>query len=324
MWITTICTVSRRSSTGHRNAPLTPTGRLRLARCVVERFQVAATTAARRAGRYRIRGDAGMNDRSSRPHHSPCRTSNEVEHHIVELRRVRKIGPLRISARVPVAASTAHRVLRRNGMPLLTACDRATGEAIRRYERDRPGDLVGVDVKKLGRIPAGGGHKVLGRAAGRGHQKRTPGGGYLFLHTALDDHTRLAYTETLADEKAATCAAFLRHAHAWFAHRGVAVERVLTDNAWACRKDTWRAVCTELGIARRFTRPWRPQTNGKVERFHRTLLDEGAYHQPHTSGTARQPALPDWLDWYNYHRPHTGIAGTTPADRVAHLIGQHT
>ncbi|MGI6876919.1 helix-turn-helix domain-containing protein, partial [Amycolatopsis sp. 3B14] len=222
----------------HRNASLTPTGRLRLALCVVERFQVSHTTVARWVGRYRQHGPAGMNDRSSRPHHSPNRTSPEVEALVVMLRQEHKIGPVRLSVRAGVAPSTAHAILRRHGVPVLAACDRATGEPIRRYERATPGELVHVDVKKLGRIPDGGGHKVLGRAQGRANQVRTAGGGYLCLHTALDDHSRLAYTEILPDEKAATCAAFLRRAHAWFASHGITIERVLTDNARAYRKTT--------------------------------------------------------------------------------------
>ena len=318
----------------HRNAPLTPTGRLRLARCVVddgwdvrraaERFQVAHTTAARWAGRYRHGGEAAMVDRSSRPHHSPRRTSRAVEGEVLRQRDEHKIGPLRIAGRVPVAASTVHQVLRRHHRPRLAACDRATGEPVRRYERARPGELVHVDVKKLGRIPDGGGHRVHGRAVGRVNQARAGGRGYLFLHTALDDHSRLAYTETLPDEKAATCAEFLRRAHAWFAGHGVPLERVLTDNAWSYRKTTWRQTCHDLGIGRRFTRPWRPQTNGKVERFHRTMVDEWAYHQPYQSETERQVAFGDWLDWYNFHRPHTGIRGHAPADRVTNLSGSHT
>jgi transposase InsO family protein len=164
---------------------------------------------------------------------------------------------------------------------------------------------------------------MLGRAAGSPNKNRRNGAGYAYLHTALDDHSRLAYTEDLSDEKAATCAAFLRRATAWFAQHGVTVERVLTDNAWAYTKNTWRDTCHDLGIGPRWTRPWRPQTNGKVERFHRTLLDEWAYHQPYTSDTERQAAFHDWLDWYNHHRPHTGIGGHTPASRVTNLPGQH-
>ncbi|MFE0186593.1 IS481 family transposase [Streptomyces sp. NPDC058989] len=314
----------------YRNAPLTPTGRLRLARCVVDdgwplrraaqRFQVSQTTAARWAGRYRVHGHAGMEDRASRPCHQPRRTTAAVEEQVIRLRREHRIGPLRLAARAGVAASTAHRILQRHGLPPLAAVDRATGEPVRRYERARPGELIHIDVKKLGRIPDGGGHKALGRAAGR---KNRNGAGLAYLHTALDDHTRLAYTEDLPDEKADTCAGFLTRATAWFAARGVTVERVLTDNAWSYTKNTWRQTCHDLGISPRWTRPWRPQTNGKVERFHRTLLDEWAYQRPYTSDTERQTAFPDWLDWYNYHRPHTGISGHTPASRVTNLSGQH-
>ncbi|WP_029391881.1 IS481 family transposase, partial [Streptomyces xiaopingdaonensis] len=317
----------------HCNAPLTPTGRLRLARCVVEegwplrraaeRFQVAHTTAARWAGRYRRHGTAGMLDRSSRPHHSPGRTPQAREAEVVRLRREHRIGPLRLATRTGLAASTCHRILTRNELPPLATLDRATGEPVRRYERERPGELVHIDVKKLGRIPDGGGHKTLGRAAGTANKDRRNGTGYACLHTALDDHSRLAYTEDLPDEKAATCADFLTRATAWFAARGVAVERVLTDNAWSYTKNTWHRTCRDLGIHPRWTRPWRPQTNGKVERFHRTLLEEWAYTRPYTSETERQEAFPDWLDWYNYHRPHTGIQGQTPASRVTNLPEQH-
>ncbi|MGK5531216.1 IS481 family transposase [Streptomyces sp. URMC 129] len=318
----------------HRNAPLTPTGRLRLARCVVddgwplrraaERFQVSHTTAARWADRYRRLGEAGMQDRSSRPHHQPRRTPAEVEEQVVRLRREHRIGPVRLAARCGIAASTVHRVLVRHGLPALAACDRATGEPVRRYERARPGELVHIDVKKLGRIPDGGGHKVFGRAVGRANQDRRNGTGYAYLHTALDDHSRLAHTEHLPDEKAATCAGFLQRAAAWSATQGITIERVLTDNAWAYTRNTWRGTCRLLGIQPRWTRPWRPQTNGKAERFHRTLLEEWAYIRPYTSEAQRQAAFPDWLDWYNYHRPHTGISGQTPASHVTNLPGQHT
>ncbi|MER5216286.1 IS481 family transposase [Streptomyces sp. NPDC002838] len=297
----------------HRNAPLTPTGRLRLARCVVddgwpvrraaERFQVSHTTAARWAGRYRHHGAPGMHDRSSRPHHSPHKTRIDVEAQVVRLRQEHPIGPVRLAARTGIAASTAHRILTRHGLPALAACDRATGEPVRRYERARPGELVHIDVKKLGRIPDGGGHKALGRAAGRKNQART-GRGYLYPHTALDDHSRLACTEDLPDEKAATCAAFPQRATAWF--------------------NTWRDTCRDLGTGPRWTRPWRPQTNGNVVRFHRTLLEEWAHQRPYTSEAERQAVFPDWLDWYNYHRPHTGIRGQTPASRATNLSGQHT
>ncbi|TVZ90420.1 transposase IS481 family protein [Streptomyces sp. BK340] len=296
-------------------------GRRLAAASAAERFQVSHTAAARWAGRYRLSGAEGMHDRSSRPHHQPRRTPPAIEAHVARLRREHQIGPVRLAARCNVAASTAHRILVRHQLPVLAACDRATGEPVRRYERPRPGELVHIDVKKLGRIPDGGGHRTGGRAEGR--RPRT-GTGYAYLHTALDDPSRLAYTEDLPDETAPTCAAFLQRATAWFAAQGIAVERVLTDNAWAYSKNTWRDTSRELGISPRWTRPWRPQTNGKVERFHRTLLDEWAYHRPCTSDTERQAAFPDWLDWYNYHRPPTGIDGHTPASRVTNLSEQHT
>ncbi|WP_371749971.1 IS481 family transposase [Streptomyces sp. NBC_01283] len=282
----------------HRNAPLTPTGRLRLAWCIVEdgrplrraaeRFQVSHTTPKRWADRYRLQGWRGMHDRSSRPHHSPHKTSASVEEQVVRLRQEHRIGPQRIAVRSHIAASTVHRILRDHHLPPLATLDRATGRPIRRYERKRPGELLHIDVKKLGRIPDGGGHRVLGRAAGRKNRDRA---GLAYLHTALDDRSRLAYTEDLPDEKAATCAGFLQRAAAWFTGHGITVERVLTDNAWASTKTTWHETCRQLGIQPRRTRPWRPQTNGKVERFHRTLLDEWAYHRPYTSGAERQAAF---------------------------------
>ncbi|MGD6745251.1 IS481 family transposase [Streptomyces sp. BH106] len=315
----------------HRNAPLTPTGRLRLAVCIVEdgwplrraaeRFQVSHTTAQRWAGRYRKSGWAGMYDRSSRPLHQRHKTPAPVEDEVVRLRQEHRIGPQRIAVRTGIAASTVHRILQAHRLPPLSCTDRATGRPVRRYERARPGELVHVDVKKLGRIPDGGGHRTLGRAAGR---KNRQAAGVAYLHTALDDHSRLAYTEDLPDEKAATCAGFLERATAWFATRGIPVERVLTDNAWAYTKNTWEQTCRRLGISPRWTRPWRPQTNGKVERFHRTLLEEWAYQRPYTSDAERRAAFDDWLDWYNYHRPHTGIDGHTPASRVTNVSEQHS
>jgi leucine-zipper of insertion element IS481/Integrase core domain len=220
VWITTICTSAREVLVVHRNAPLTETGRLRLARCVVddgwplrraaERFQVSATTAARWAGRYRQAGAAGMTDRPSRPRSCPARTPRRTERRIVGLRVSRRLGPARIAYRLGLRASTVHAVLARYGCPPLAHMDRATGVPVRRYERERPGELARVDVKKLGNIPDGGGHRVLSRAQGKRNRATTPGArrdrygrpglGYSCLHTAIDDHSRLAYTEILADE----------------------------------------------------------------------------------------------------------------------------
>jgi transposase InsO family protein len=328
----------------HRNAPLSETGRLRLARCVVddgwplrraaERFQVSPTTAARWARRYRQAGEPGMADRSSRPHASPGRLPQRTERRIIGLRVTRRWGPARIAFRLGLHPSTVHRVLARYRCARLDHLDRATGLPVRRYERARPGELVHVDVKKLGNIPAGGGHRTQGQQAGRRNRSLTPGArrdqhnnprlGYAYLHTALDDYSRLAYTEILADETRETATAFLARAHAWFTAAGITIERVLSDNGACYRSHLWAAACTELGITHKRTRPYRPQTNGKVERFHRTLADEWAYARPYTSETARRQALDPWLHTYNHHRGHTALKGLPPASRVTNLSGQNT
>ena len=323
----------------HRNAPLAETGRLRLARCVVddgwplrraaERFQVSHTTAARWAARYRQAGAAAMADRSSRPHASPSRTAQRTERRIVKLRAARRLGPARIAFRLGLAPSTVHAVLTRYGCPPLAHLDRATGTPVRRYERERPGELVHVDVKKLGNIPAGGGWRVAGRGAGQRNRRaadprRNPNLGYGYLHTALDDYSRLAYTEILADERKETAAAFLTRAAAWYAAAGITIERVISDNGGCYRSRDWAAACAALAITHKRTRPYRPQTNGKVERFHRTLADEWAYARPYASETERRAALDPWLHIYNHHRGHTALKGQAPASRVTNLSGQNT
>jgi transposase InsO family protein len=214
-----------------------------------------------------------------------------------------------------------HRVLVRYRAPRLDQLDRATGVMVRRYERASAGELVHVDVKKLGRIPQGGGHKVLGRAAGRKHRS---GVGYAYLHTAIDDHSRLAYTKSLADERQETAAGFWHRAHAWFAACGIIVQRVMTDNGSCYKSVLWRHTLTVAGICHKRTRAYRPQTNGKVERFNRTLLAEWAYARPYTSDSERQAALPAWLHQYNHHRSHTALGGHPPASRVPNLTGQNS
>jgi transposase InsO family protein len=315
----------------HRNAPLTETGRLRVARCVVEdgwplrraaeRFQVSPTTAQRWAGRYQALGEAGMSDRSSRPHLSPRRTPTRTERRIIKVRVLRRWGPARIAHLLGLVPSTVHRVLTRYGLARLTHLDRATGRVIRRYERDRPGELVHVDIKKLGNIPDGGGHKTLGRPAGR---KTRSGVGYSYIHTAVDDHSRLAYSEILTDEKKETATGFWHRAHAYFTSCGITVERVLTDNGACYKSFLWRDALTAAGITHKRTRPYRPQTNGKVERLNRTLLDEWAYAKPYQSEQERRDAYPAWLHTYNHHRGHTALAGKPPASRVPNLTGQYT
>ena len=314
----------------HRNAPLTETGRLRLARCVVEdgwplrraaeRFQVSPTTAKRWADRYRALGEAGMSDRSSRPHHSPRRTPTRTERRIIKVRVLRRWGPARIAYLLKLNPATVHRVLTRYRLARLTHLDRATGRVIRRYEHAAPGDLVHVDIKKLGNIPDGGGHQVLGRAAGR---KNRSGAGYSYLHNAVDDHSRLAYSEILTDERKETATAFWTRAQDFFAQAGITVQRVLTDNGSCYKSHLWRDVLASAGIAHKRTRPYRPQTNGKVERFNRTLLDEWAYARPYRTEQERRDAYPAWLHTYNHHRGHTALKGKPPASRVPNLTGQN-
>ncbi|MGJ1552100.1 IS481 family transposase [Clavibacter sepedonicus] len=310
----------------HANAPFTPAGRLRLARLIIEdgwpvrraaeRFQCSPATASRWARRYRA--GLPMTDRSSRPHRQPGRTSQRRERRIIALRFTRRWGPHRISYHLRIPRSTVERVLRRYRMPLLTHLDSATGLPVRRsparrYEHSSPGDLVHVDIKKLGRIPDGGGHRVLGRQAGRKNNPRT-GRGYAFLHHAVDDHSRLAYSEILTDERKETAAAFWARANAFFTAAGITVIRVLTDNGSCYRS---HAFTEALGtIAHTRTRPYRPQTNGKVERFNRTLATEWAYRQPFTSNQHRADALDPFIEHYNTERIHSSH-GLTPAARVS-------
>ncbi len=295
----------------HRNAPLSETGRLRLARCVVddgwtlrraaERFQVSVTTASRWAGRYRHGGHAAMADRSSRPHYSPNRTPTRRERRIIGVRVTRRWGPARIAYLLGLNVSTVHNVLRRYGLAKLRWLDSATGRVVRRMESQHCGDLVHIDVKKLGKIPAGGGWRMLGRAAGRHNTQadkssgaqtkyRNPVRGYHFVHTAIDAHSRLVYSELLADERKDTAADFWLRANAWFRECGIVVRRVLTDNGSCYRSHDFRDALG--GIEHRRTRPYRPQTNGKVERFHRTLADEWAYVRLYTSDEQRCQEYP--------------------------------
>jgi transposase InsO family protein len=316
----------------HANARLAPRGRLALARCVVddgwplrraaERFQVSPTTAARWAARYRALGAAGMGDLPSRPHRCPARTATRTERRIVGLRVTRRWGPARIGYLLGLHPSTVHRVLARYGLARLRWLDRATGRVVRRYEHGAPGDLVHVDIKKLGRIPDGGGHRVLGRTVGN-HNNHRDRPGYAYLHNAVDDHSRLAYTEILPDERKESAAAFWTRANAYFAGHGITVRRVLTDNG-ACYRSGLFAAALGEHVAHKRTRPYRPQTNGKVERFNRTMLEEWAYARPYRCEADRVAAFADWLHSYNHHRGHTALGGATPASRVPNLSGQYS
>ena len=328
----------------HANAALTPRARLRLAQLVVERgwtyaeaakmFMVAPRTAKKWADRYRAEGRAGMIDRSSRPHRSPNKTSREVVRRIVRLRWRHRLGPVQIAGRLGLSPSTVHAVLVRCRINRLSRIDRVTGEPLRRYEHPHPGSLIHVDVTKFGNIPDGGGHRYVGRQQGALNKRATAGlpkgsdykprTGKAFLHTVIDDHSRVAYVEICADEKADTAAGVLRRAVTWFAERGVSVERVLSDNGGCYRSFAWRDACADLNITHKRTRPYRPQTNGKIERFHRTLGDGWAYARLYNSEAERRAALPGWIHFYNHHRVHSAIGGHPPMTRLTNVPGHHT
>jgi transposase InsO family protein len=273
--------------------------------------------------RYAVEGENGLRDRSSRPHRMPTRTSGEVELQIVELRRRERRGPQWLGAELGVPARTVSRVLARNGVPRLAVLDPITGQVIRaskttavRYERSRPGELVHMDVKKLGKIPDGGGWRAHGREQRETTRDRSTKIGYDFVHSLVDDHSRLAYSEVLPDEKGPTCAAFLARAAAYFATRGITrIERVMTDNAWAY-KWSLRGVCADLGAKQIFIKPHCPWQNGKVERLNRTLLTEWAYRQAFTTNTERTTALAPWLEHYNNQRRHSALGGQPPISRL--------
>lgn len=328
----------------HANATLTPITRLRLARLVVEdgwtyataakMFMVAPRTARKWADRYREEGVPGMVDRTSRPQHSPTKTPTRVVRRIVSLRWRHRLGPIQIAGRLSMPASTVHAVLVRCRINRLSRIDRVTGEPLRRYEHDYPGSLIHVDVTKFGNIPDGGGWRYLGKQQGDRNKAQTalrtgrtaaghPRIGTAYLHTVIDDHSRVAYAEICSDEKADTAIAVLHRAVAWYADRGVPVQRVLSDNGSAYRSHAWRDACADLGITHKRTRPYRPQTNGKIERFHRTLADGWAYARFYDCETQRRDALPSWLHFYNHHRAHSAIGGQPPITRLTNLPGQH-
>lgn len=328
----------------HANATLTPITRLRLARLVVDRgwtyataakmFMVTPRTAKKWADRYRNEGVTGMQDRSSRPHRMPTKTPEQITRQIIALRWRHRLGPVQIAGRLNLPASTVHAVLVRCRVNRLSRIDRVTGEPLRRYEHDHPGSLIHVDVTKFGNIPDGGGHRFVGRQQGDRNKRATPGlpkgndykprTGKAFVHTVIDDHSRVAYAEICADEKAITAAGVLERAVAWFADQGVIVERVLSDNGGCYRSFTWRDTCAALGIVHKRTRPYRPQTNGKIERFHRTLGEGWAYARFYNSEVERRAALPDWLHFYNQHRAHSAIGGKPPVSRLTNVSGHHT
>jgi transposase InsO family protein len=277
---------------------------------------VSRQTAYKWLRRFRDEGPAGLLDRSSAPLRCPHRLDVDVVATIVATRLETLHGPHRLAYALGHPRSTIYGVLRREHVSRLSFIDRPTRTVVR-YERDRPGELLHVDVKKLGRIREGGGWKVHGRQMGRTGEMKRIKVGYDYLHVAVDDHSRVAFVQALADEKAPTCAQFVRDATAYFASEGVSIERVMTDNARNYTPSkVFGAALVELGITHKRTRRYRPQTNGKAERFNRTILEEFAYKSLFTSNEQRLKALGPWLASYNDQRPHTAIGGLTPLQRL--------
>lgn len=314
----------------HANARLTVHGRFLLVERVIgdhrpvahvaKELGISRQCAHRWVKRFRAEAGAGLLDRSSRPHRSPSKTSAEREDAVISARTELRSGPARLSRATGVPERTISRILARRGIAPLAACDPVTGTPIRaarstavRYERQHPGELVHLDVKKLGRIPDGGGWRVHGRS----EAVKGRGIGFDYVHAAIDDHTRLAYAEIHPDEKGTTAAAFLLRAAGFFRAKGIRkIERIITDNAFAYRKSTaFKAAAAQIGARQQFIKPHCPWTNGKIERFNRTLATEWAYAKPFTSNTERTKALDPWLHDYNTERIHTAIKGT-PISRV--------
>jgi len=317
----------------HPNAPLTPEGRRRMVGCVIEqgwtieataeRFQVDAKTVRKWRDRFLAEGEPGLLDRSSRPRRSPNRTPRPVRRQVIALRRKRRWGADHIAYELGLAASTVQHILRDAGLGRLDRGDRATHDPVRRYQRDRPGELIHVDVKKIAAIPPGGGWRLHGR--GNDSHGGHSGAGYRYIHTALDDRTRIVYSEILDDEQAASAAAFWGRAARWFASLGIACERVITDNGSCYRSGLWHRACAATGTTVKKTRPRRPQTNGKVERYHRILLEEWAYIRPWTSEADRGAGYDAFTHFYNHHRSHGALGWATPTSQLRdNLPAEHS
>lgn len=319
----------------HRNARLTFHGRCLLVRRVrgeglsvahaARAMGISRQCAHRWVARFDAEGEAGLVDRSSRPLHIPTRTAPEVEALVIAARVEHRRGQDFLGPELGVPARTVSRILRRHDVPRLAVCDPMTGEVIRaskttavRYERDRPGELVHMDVKKVGRIPDGGGWRAHGREMGSSAARKKAPIGYDYVHSVVDDHSRYAYSEILDDEKADTCSAFLARALEHLLTRGVTVDAVMTDNHWSyTRSSSLRVLLAAKHIKHVLIRAHCPWQNGKVERFNRTLQTEWAYRHVFTTNTERSTALAPWLDTYNNRRRHSAIGGLPPISRLS-------
>ncbi len=319
----------------HPNAPLTPEGRRRMVACVVaqgwtveataERFQVDAKTVRKWRDRFLVDGESGLQDRTSRPQRSPNRTPSSTRRRVIRLRRKRRWGADHIAHEVGLAASTVQTILNRAGEGRLDRGDRATKSKPRRYQRERPGELIHVDIKKIAGIPNGGGWRSRGRGYQGEKATKASWAGYRYIHSAVDDRSRIVYSEILDDEKAHTAAEFWTRANAWYSSIGIQCERVITDNGGCYKSGLWYRACKATNTEVKKTRVRRPQTNGKVERFHRILLEEWAYICPWTSETQRHHAYDGFIHFYNHHRSHGSLGWATPTNILKdNLPEEHT
>ncbi len=309
----------------HKNAGLTPRGReiliSRLERGehpmdVATAMGVSASTVYKWRRRYREQGIAGLRDRSSRPHASPNRTPDDIEAKVIALRKERRIYS-RIAAEVGVSRATVGRILTRHGLNRWRNLEPA--EPVRRYERARPGEMIHIDIKKLGRFDRVG-HRITGERTKQSSRRgkkggKTWGAGWEYVHVCIDDHSRLGFADIMANEKKQSAVAFLKAAIAWYAQLGITVERVMTDNGACYKSHAFRGACKTLGLKHIRTKPYTPRTNGKAERFIQSSLREWAYARAYRNSGQRAQELPHWLHHYNWHRPHAGIKGNSPVSR---------
>ena len=306
----------------HKNARLTPLGRERIARQIASGQTTKAVsgaagvcprTARKWVERYCREGLAGLRDRSSRPHRLYRPTPQVIVDEIAALRRQRCTGR-QIAAQVGVSAATVSRILRRLGLNRLSSLEPA--EPVRRYEREHPGEMIHLDIKKLGRID-GVGHRITGDRRGQSNRRsRGEGLGWEFVHVAIDDASRIAFAKVMTSERKRSATAFLKAALAYYDSLGIKVERVMTDNGSCYKSSAFRRLCKRLGLKHIRTKPYTPKTNGKAERFIQTCLREWAYAQAYHHSRQRTEQLPYWLHRYNWHRPHTGIGAKTPISRL--------
>jgi transposase InsO family protein len=303
----------------HKNAPLTPKGRELMVRAVVDggltkaaaarQFHTTAKTVGKWVKRFKEEGVEGLHDRSSRPLSSPNQTSPATCAAVEALRRQRRTGQ-QIADELGISPATVSRILRRLGLNRLSALEPA--EPVRRYERDRPGEMIHIDIKKLGRFNRIG-HRITGDRTGQSNNR---GVGWEFVHVAIDDHSRVAFAKVMPSEKKQSAITFLKQAVAYYDSFGVKVERVMTDNGSCYKSFAFRRTCRRLGLKHIRTKPYTPKTNGKAERFIQTSLREWAYAQAYPNSRERKAELPIWLHRYNWHRPHAGIDDKTPISRL--------